>query len=81
LLVVRDQAAPFEDRTVGDLPALLRPGDEIVVNDKQVIPATLHGRRIGLTGAEPAPAAARARSRPIVGRRCEPGRDGSESGS
>ena len=53
LLAVRDQAAPFEDRTVRDLPALLRPGDQIVVNDTRVIPATLHGRRIGRTDAEP----------------------------
>jgi S-adenosylmethionine:tRNA ribosyltransferase-isomerase len=53
LLVVRDRAAPLEDRTVHDLPALLRPGDQIVVNDTRVIPATLHGRRIGRTGAEP----------------------------
>jgi S-adenosylmethionine:tRNA ribosyltransferase-isomerase len=53
LLVVRDRAAPFEDRTARDLPALLRPGDQIVVNDTRVIPATLHGRRIGRAGAEP----------------------------
>ena len=53
LLVVRG-GAPFEDRTVRDLPALLDPGDQIVVNDTKVIPATLHGRRIGRAGAEPA---------------------------
>jgi S-adenosylmethionine:tRNA ribosyltransferase-isomerase len=53
LLVVRG-AAPLEDRTVRDLPSLLRPGDQIVVNDTKVIPATLHGRRIGRAGTEPA---------------------------
>jgi S-adenosylmethionine:tRNA ribosyltransferase-isomerase len=46
LLVVRPDA-PLEDRTIADLPALLRPGDVIVVNDTKVLPASLHGRRIG----------------------------------
>jgi S-adenosylmethionine:tRNA ribosyltransferase-isomerase len=46
LLVVRPPAA-LEDRVVRDLPDLLRPGDQIVVNDTKVIPASLHGRRIG----------------------------------
>ena len=46
LLVVRSDAA-FEDRVVRDLPDLLRPGDQLVVNDTRVIPASLHGRRIG----------------------------------
>ena len=48
LLVVRPGAAPeTEDRVVRDLPDLLRPGDQLVVNDTKVIPAALHGRRIG----------------------------------
>jgi S-adenosylmethionine:tRNA ribosyltransferase-isomerase len=46
LLVVRPGAA-FEDRVVRDLPDLLRPGDQLVVNDTRVIPASLSGRRIG----------------------------------
>ncbi|HWP14852.1 MAG TPA: S-adenosylmethionine:tRNA ribosyltransferase-isomerase, partial [Xanthobacteraceae bacterium] len=46
LLVVRPGASP-EDRAVRDLPDLLRPGDQLVVNDTRVIPASLHGRRIG----------------------------------
>lgn len=41
------------DRTVRDLPALLAPGDVLVVNDTRVIPAQLRGRRgqawVGLT--------------------------------
>jgi S-adenosylmethionine:tRNA ribosyltransferase-isomerase len=48
LLVVRPGEHPeHEDRTVRDLPDLLRPGDQLVVNDTKVIPAALHGRRIG----------------------------------
>ncbi len=55
LLVVRPgEAAELEDRSVRDLPALLRPGDALVVNDTKVIPASLHGRRIGRGDAEPA---------------------------
>jgi S-adenosylmethionine:tRNA ribosyltransferase-isomerase len=46
LLVVRPPAG-LEDRTVRDLPDLLEPGDQLVVNDTRVIPASLTGRRIG----------------------------------
>jgi S-adenosylmethionine:tRNA ribosyltransferase-isomerase len=46
LLVVRPGAG-LEDRVVGDLPGLLGPGDQLVVNDTRVIPARLSGRRIG----------------------------------
>src|ERR1051325_324058 len=52
LLVVRSDGT-LEDRGVRDLPQLLAPGDQVVVNDTKVIPATLHGRRIGRAGAEP----------------------------
>src|SRR5215472_7975097 len=55
LLVVRPHASPeFEDRTIRDLPALLRHGDALVVNDTRVLPAALHGRRIGRGDREPA---------------------------
>jgi S-adenosylmethionine:tRNA ribosyltransferase-isomerase len=58
LLVVRpDAAVPLEDRALRDLPALLREGDALVVNDTKVIPASLHGRRIGRGEHEPAIAA------------------------
>jgi S-adenosylmethionine:tRNA ribosyltransferase-isomerase len=58
LLVLRPgAAAPFEDRVVRDLPELLRAGDAVVVNDTKVIPARLHGRRIGRGESEPAIAA------------------------
>jgi S-adenosylmethionine:tRNA ribosyltransferase-isomerase len=43
LLVVR--GAEIADRHVLDLPALLEPGDVLVFNDTQVIPAQLEGRR------------------------------------
>jgi S-adenosylmethionine:tRNA ribosyltransferase-isomerase len=53
LLVVRPGGAPeLDDRTVRELPELLRPGDQLVVNDTKVITARLRGRRIG-GGAEP----------------------------
>ena len=35
----------FHDRTVGDLPYVLREGDLLVFNDTRVIPAQLEGRR------------------------------------
>ncbi|HKT17169.1 MAG TPA: tRNA preQ1(34) S-adenosylmethionine ribosyltransferase-isomerase QueA [Stellaceae bacterium] len=37
--------AGLEDRRIGDLPNLLRPGDVLVVNDTRVIPVRLQGRR------------------------------------
>src|SRR5215468_7062750 len=45
MLVV--QGGGLQDRGVSDLPALLAPGDQLVVNDTKVISAQLHGRRIG----------------------------------
>src|SRR5580692_5624820 len=53
LLVVRP-GTDFEDRTVRELPSLLRRGDAIVVNDTKVFLASLHGRRIGRGEHEPA---------------------------
>jgi len=54
LLVVRPQAAgEFDDRSMRDLPALLCRGDALVVNDTKVLPAALHGRRIGRGDREP----------------------------
>jgi S-adenosylmethionine:tRNA ribosyltransferase-isomerase len=48
LLLVTPGADPeWQDRSVRDLPELLRPGDALVVNDTKVIPARLSGRRIG----------------------------------
>src|SRR6266851_1760303 len=51
LLVVRPgHDVKLEDRVIRDLPDLLRPGDQLVVNDTKVIPAQLSGRRIGGVG-------------------------------
>jgi len=46
LLVRPGNPAAFEDHTLRGLPALLRPGDVLVVNDTMVFPASLHGRRL-----------------------------------
>ena len=55
LLIVRPHPQPpLADCHVPDLPDLLSPGDALVVNDTKVIPARLHGRRIGRGAAEPA---------------------------
>jgi S-adenosylmethionine:tRNA ribosyltransferase-isomerase len=54
LLTVHPRSKPeLADCQVRDLPDLLRPGDALVVNDTKVIPARLHGRRIGRGAAEP----------------------------
>src|SRR5581483_11343322 len=54
MLVVRPGASPeLHDKSVRDLPDLLRAGDALVVNETKVIPARLTGRRIG-RGAEAA---------------------------
>ena len=46
LLVVRPHGEPpLEDRSVRDLPDLLRADDALVLNDTRVIPAQLEGRR------------------------------------
>ena len=79
LLVVGDGLRDdgLQDRGVRDLPALLRPGDVLVVNDTRVIPARLFGRRgtanIEVTLTEPdAPAGGwRALARPA--KRLKPG--------
>ena len=44
-LFVLDTAGAARHRRVADLPALLRPGDLLVVNDTRVIPARLFARR------------------------------------
>ena len=46
MLVVQPDGV-LRDRTVGDLPQWLEPGDQLVVNDTKVISAQLKGRRIG----------------------------------
>ncbi len=51
-LLVLDREGPERHRRVRDLPALLRAGDLLVLNDTRVIPARLFGRRPGTAGQE-----------------------------
>jgi S-adenosylmethionine:tRNA ribosyltransferase-isomerase len=44
-LLLVGRGGRLEDRSVTDLPSLLRPGDTLVFNDTKVIPARLEGRR------------------------------------
>jgi len=53
LLVVKPGESGLDDRSVCDLPDLLRAGDCLVVNDSRVIAARLVGRRIGRGSTEP----------------------------
>ena len=52
-LLIVNGTTPFIDSVFHDLPAALRPGDVLVVNDTRVIPAQLQGKkgeaRIGVT--------------------------------
>jgi S-adenosylmethionine:tRNA ribosyltransferase-isomerase len=77
LLVIDRARNAFDDRGVADLPALLRPGDCLVVNDSRVIPARVlaedaAGRPVELLFLEAeTPSRWRALVRP--GRRCRVG--------
>ncbi|MBM4442081.1 MAG: tRNA preQ1(34) S-adenosylmethionine ribosyltransferase-isomerase QueA [Candidatus Rokubacteria bacterium] len=88
LLRIDRRTGVLGDHTFGDLPALLRPGDCVVVNDSRVMPARVFaedaaGRRIELLFVEPlAPERWRALVRP--GRRTHAGvalRAGGEGGA
>ena len=84
LLVLDGAIAGVEDRHFQDLPAYLRPGDLLVFNDTQVIPARLHGVKDSggraevlierLLGPARALAQVRASKRPRPGRRSGWGR-------
>jgi S-adenosylmethionine:tRNA ribosyltransferase-isomerase len=71
LLVVRPgDPVALEDRTMRDLPALLRAGDTLVVNDTKVFPASLHGRRLPRAeGGDREPAIAATLTRRLDGSR------------
>jgi len=51
-MLVVEPGTALRDKTVTELPLLLNPGDQLVVNDTKVIPAQLSGRRLG-RDAEP----------------------------
>jgi len=51
-MLIVEPGAGLRDRSIADLPLLLEPGDQLVVNDTRVISAQLRGRRIG-RDAEP----------------------------
>jgi S-adenosylmethionine:tRNA ribosyltransferase-isomerase len=53
LLVWPEAEPPLADRTMLDLPDLLRPGDALVFNDTKVIPAELRGVRERDDGSAP----------------------------
>jgi len=48
MLALSRTTGAWEDRAFRDLPALLRPGDLLVLNDSRVIPARLFAHRAGL---------------------------------
>ncbi|MDD5678526.1 MAG: tRNA preQ1(34) S-adenosylmethionine ribosyltransferase-isomerase QueA [Kiritimatiellae bacterium] len=50
MMVIRRATGTFDHRRVADLPAFLRPGDLLVVNDTRVIPARLYGQKAGTGG-------------------------------
>ena len=50
LLVLPRRTGAVQHRGVRELPALLAPGDVLVVNDARVIPARLHGHKQGTGG-------------------------------
>lgn len=45
LLAMDGRTGALMDRVIRDLPALMQPGDLLVMNDTRVIPARLHGRK------------------------------------
>jgi S-adenosylmethionine:tRNA ribosyltransferase-isomerase len=66
LLVMHRAGGTLDDRTFAELPALLRPGDLLVLNDTRVFPARLLGRRLPGGGAAEC----------LLVRRVEPSTDG-----
>ena len=48
MLVLDRAAGRWEDRAFRDLPAFLRPGDCLVLNDSKVFPSRLYGHRAGV---------------------------------
>ena len=51
MMVIHRATGVFDHRRVADLPAFLRTGDLLVVNDTRVIPARLYGHKIATGGS------------------------------
>ena len=56
MLTLNRRTGAYADRSFTDLPALLQPGDLLVLNDSRVIPARLFATRSGLTTQHNSPA-------------------------
>ena len=56
MMTLDRRSGSFADRSFGDLPLLLEPGDLLVLNDSRVIPARLFATRAGLATQEKSPA-------------------------
>jgi S-adenosylmethionine:tRNA ribosyltransferase-isomerase len=56
MMTLDRRGGAFADRRFAELPALLRAGDLLVLNDSRVIPARLYARRGGLATQEKSPA-------------------------
>jgi S-adenosylmethionine:tRNA ribosyltransferase-isomerase len=56
MLTLDRRSGVFADGMFAELPALLRAGDLLVLNDSRVIPARLYARRAGLATQEKSPA-------------------------
>lgn len=67
-LLVHRPGEPIADRVVRDLPALLAPGDRLIVNDSRVIPARLAGERVRPEGRAAIEATLIAREGPTLWR-------------
>jgi S-adenosylmethionine:tRNA ribosyltransferase-isomerase len=55
MLTLDRRGGAYADRSFGNLPLLLQPGDLLVLNDSRVIPARLFATREGLTTQEKSP--------------------------
>jgi S-adenosylmethionine:tRNA ribosyltransferase-isomerase len=56
MMTLDHRSGVFVDRSFADLPALLQPGDLLVLNDSRVIPARLFATRAGLATQQGSPA-------------------------
>jgi S-adenosylmethionine:tRNA ribosyltransferase-isomerase len=56
MMTINRATGAYEDRHFRDFPALLNPGDLLILNDSRVIPARLFARRAGLRTQSNSPA-------------------------